>query len=344
MNLSSDFAKILREVFSLDYKWVDWFVRDVYKEEELKVSYVENRPASVMLSTPYLFKFLGNEVRCDYISCVATLPAHRGKGLMRQLMHSTLTESWTEKVPFVALIPASRPLYFIYDKMGFATVFYVDEERYTSLHEFEKGEGFEPVKPEYEIFNSLESKRETTILHTEAQFNQAVKDINLSNGYVVSIKGPDDSCAIAFAEDGNEIKVVELLSTDEKASEAVLSEIRNIVGEKSIIVSAFPKEESISLRARGMIRIVNVKKVLELLASSLPSLKMTFKINDDFLPENNGVYMVKSGKCEMLNNFSGNIDLDVSIDVLSKILFSDKKIGDLFNLPTSRPIISLMLD
>ena len=344
MSRQSDFAKILREAFSLSSEWVDWFMKDVFVEEELKVAEVDNRPASFMLSTSYNMDFQGAEVECDYISCVATFPSQRGKGLMRQLMHSTLKESWEKGVPFAALIPASRPLYFIYDRMGFATVFYVDEERYTALHHFDKGD-YQGVEPTYEMFSALERTYSGTIRHTEEQFRQILADIALENGHVAAVSGPCGSEAIAFAEDGAEVKVIDLLATDMMAAEAALADIRSQAGAKPIIVMSRPDENSKTLRARGMIRIVNVLSVLQSIAKANPKISMNIRITDRFLPENDGIYRLKSGKCDKIElPTTDKISLDVTSKVLAEIIFSAPNIGDLFNLPTHRPFISLMLD
>lgn len=342
MSLSQDFQKIVREVFSLDPKWLEWFMKDCFKDDELAMSVVDSRPASVMLSTPYKMRFHGVEVECDYLSFVATVPSQRGKGLMRGLMRDTLSAAWEKRTPFALLIPATRPLYFIYDKMGFATVFYVDEERYTSLHEFEQGE-YKAAEPSFELFRRLEDKREGAVLHTEKQFKDILNDLSLSQGRAVAVDDGNGSEAIAFAEVGGEIKILDLLSTDEKATDAVLCEAKKFGGEKSMIVNAVPGGNSKSLRARGMIRIVNALAVLEALAAGSPSIKMTIRLTDPFLPSNNGIYCLESGRCRRVDK-SAHIDLDTTVDVMAKILFSDPKIGELFNLPTVRPFMSLMLD
>ena len=343
MNSTGEFIKILREVFALDSKWVDWFMRDVFIEDELRFVEADNHTASVMVVTPYSMDFHGQMVRCDYISCVATLPSQRGKGLMRTLMHETLTRAYTEGVPFACLIPASRPLYFIYNRLGFASVFYINEERYTSLHAFHEGK-HQTAEPTYEIFRRLEDRRAGTIRHNERQFRQAVADMELSNGFTVAVTDGEKSEAMAFAQITHEIKVVDILSTDSDATEAVLAEVRKRGGEKPVIIMAQPTEESTILSARGMLRIINVQAALNAYAKGLPDLKFNLRVRDKFIPENNGYYSIKDGICTKASEKTKKVDLDVSVNVLAEILFSAPKIGNLFDLPTRRPFLSLMLD
>ena len=262
---------------------------------------------------------------------------------MKSLMHDTLLSLYNQNVPFACLIPASRPLYFIYDRMGFATVFYAEEKRYTALHKFETG-NFKRISPDYAVYSKLEKNRKGALLHTKEQFDFAVKDVEISNGIVVAVEDEEGNSAVAFAECNDEIKVIDILSSNADAYEAALCLIRDNFGEKPIIVWDVPSNDIISLRSRGMIRIVNAETALSALADSNHGINITVKVHDSFIPENNGIYRIFKGKCRKIEQSSDKIDLDVSISVLSKILFSTSKIGELFELPTHRPFISLMLD
>ena len=341
MSFANDFYKIISDVFKPDPKWTEWYVKNVFNEDNLFVAKVDEKPAAVLLASPYEMEFHGATVPCRFISSVATLAAHRGKGLMRSLMHMALDKIWSEHTPFAAIIPASRPLYFIYDRMGFATVFYVNEERYSSVHQFEKGD-FEAVEPTFEFFSRLEKCRKGNVRHNEAQFKIATESCRLSLGSVYAVSNGEGSEAMAFTKfNGHEIVVVDILATDPAAYEAVLSQVRLHEGDKSIILYGFPTDDTISLRSYAMIRLVNVKAVLDVIAKAYPKTSMTIRVKDSFLPQNNGIYILKSGNCMVEESFE-KIDLDVSAKVLAEILFSTPQIGDLFNLPTRRPFISLM--
>lgn len=345
MNRAGEFAKIMREVFALDYAWVDWFMREVFEDQEMYATEVDSRAAAVMLSTPYRMEFHGREVDCNYISYVATRPEFRGRGMMRSLMRQTLLDAHDAGVPFVSLIPATRPLYFIYDRLGFATVLYAKEERFTSLHTF-NDRGFTAAEVTFDLFKSLEEGRRGNICHSEEDFEAIVQDLELSEGFVVAVSDGASRHAMAFAEVGDEIKVTDVLATDAEAAEAVMAEVRRRGGEKSIIAFTMPDDDHASLRSRGMMRVANVEAALGTLAEAYPSITTAIRVRDLFLPENNGIYVLKGGKCERHAFHASGIkpSMDVRAGVLTEILFSPQKIGDLFDLPTQRPYISLMLD
>lgn len=345
MNSSGEFSRFMRDIFYLDNNWVDWFMRDVFRENQLHVFDTDNRVTSVMLSTPYSMDFHGRKVGCEYISYVATLPYYRGRGQMRRLMNDTLNDVSRRGIPFAALIPASRQLYFIYDSMGFATVFYVDEQRYTSLHSFES-DGYQLVEADFPMFARLENLREGNIIHTREDFSNIIKDIELSNGIVVAVSDGGSSEAIAFVDNSHEIKVFDLLSTDEKAAEAALAEVRKQCGEKSIIIYTTPGNNLATLRARGMIRITNVEAALAELAAAEPRIKFAVRVKDDMIAANNGIFVINNGKCFRKDYKDDSIKLsfDVNVKVLAEIMFSHGSIGELFDIPSKRPYISLMLD
>ena len=56
------------------------------------------------------------------------------------------------------------------------------------------------------------------------------------------------------------------------------------------------------------------------------------------------IYVIDRGEVIINDGFGGKIDIDVTQEVLLSILSSDKPIGEIFNLPTARPYISMMMD
>ncbi|MDE6287653.1 MAG: GNAT family N-acetyltransferase, partial [Muribaculaceae bacterium] len=124
MSLKSDFSKIFRESFKVPAAWSEWFLNDVYRDEDLVSLKVDDRPVSVLLMSPYTMAFHGIELPASYFSCVATARAERGKGYMSRLMIDAIRAAEARGDAFATLIPETRRLYFFYDRFGFSTVFY----------------------------------------------------------------------------------------------------------------------------------------------------------------------------------------------------------------------------
>ncbi|MDE6395952.1 MAG: GNAT family N-acetyltransferase, partial [Muribaculaceae bacterium] len=285
-------------------------------------------------------------VDMGYIAGAATDRNMRHHGYMSELLKLALRKAYERGDVLVSLIPASRRLFFFYDKLDFATVFYVDIERYTSLHTFAFSEGYSETEPKYEDFQRLEQERSATVLHSERDFQNVLEDIRHDRGAVSAIASPDGQVsAMAFAtETDNEIHVKELLFKDDKAAEMALGSIKQELGDKPMVVYGPPSGRKAMMRARGMMRIVNAEKALDSLARQHPEIDQVIRVRDPHMSVNTGYYILKKGSCRKVETYGKQVSLDVSISNLTKILFSSHKIGEIFNLPTSHALLPLMLD
>lgn len=347
----NDFKKLFREAFALSNEWSDWFMDSVFDEDDMLGLEIDGKLVSTLLMSRYPFAYQGCELPASYISCVATAKSERGKGYMSGLMDKALIASAQRGDAFATLIPANRRLYFFYDNFDFATVFYIDEQRYTSLHEFVVNPEFKEIEPDFATFSRLESTRPCGLRHDETRFRQVMDDIRLDKGLTVAVSDGNGEEALAFVEIGDVAKVLDLLSSSEAAAENVLAAIRNHVGEKPIIILGEPSEAASDdtyrgarLRTRGMLRIINAEAVLGALAKANPSISQAIRVHDSIIEANNATFIIHDGKCERTSNKPKRLDLDVNIDVLAKLLFSAPSIGNIFGFPTRRPFISLMLD
>lgn len=340
----SDFKRLFREAFKVDDRWLDWFMTEVYSDDEAFVEEADGKAVATLLSSRYPMAFHGTELPAAYLSCVATAKSERGKGHMHRLMVKVLKESYARGDAFATLIPAERRLYFFYDKFGFSTVFYVDELRYTGLHAFAMGEEFKKVEPDYEMFARLESMRPCVLRHSEERFRQVLADLRLDRGVVAAVTDGNGGEAMAFAQIGGEAKVIDLLASTPAAADAALAYVRLEAEGKPFIVNGVPEGREASLRSRGMLRIVNVETVLNAVAAANPKVNQTIRVHDAVIAENNATFVLRKGECRRADRPVASLSLDVSVDVLARLLFSAPRIGDIFELPTCRPFISLMLD
>lgn len=345
MSLKSDFIRIFKSSFKTSPRWSDWFFTDVYRDEDVVSLTIDDHTASVLMLSPTTMAFHGIDLPASYVSCVATATAERGKGYMSKLMTEAIDRMHAKGDAFALLIPDGKRLYFFYDRFGFATTFYVDEQRYTSVHAFATSDDYVPAEPTYAMFSRLEAMRANGVRHTRTDFNNIMRDIELDKGIVLAISDASgDSAAMAFVNIYDNAVVKALLATDDVAAEAVLALVRSEVGEKSVVVNAQPDDRACGLRARGMARIINAPMVLGALAEAFPKMTMTIRLHDDLIADNNATYQIKNGACGVVDNYEGRPDLDVHVSVLAALLFSAPSIASIFSLPSARPTLDLMLD
>lgn len=348
MTRKDEFVHLFRDAFAEPGKWVAWLADNVYNDDDfLSVDEGSHRSASGLLLSPYATNFHGRELPSGYISCVATLREHRGKGLMHTLMHKAINTAARRGMALCSLIPASDRLYFLYNPMSFATVYYVDEQRYTSLHTFTDPHGYVPAEPAFEILHKLEKASDGAVLHTRRDFANILADLTFDGGSAFAVEGPEGSCAMAFMvpdPGGESVTVKYLGTTDQDAAEAVLCQVRREAGERRIVVWRSPGARPNGLRSRGMARIVDAAHILSVLAEQAPEIDQVIRVRDNIVAENNAVFILHKGTCTRVDDTMRRVTLDVEISVLTRILFSSPRIGDVFGIPTVRPHLPLMLD
>ncbi|MDO5396261.1 MAG: GNAT family N-acetyltransferase [Bacteroidales bacterium] len=328
-------------------EWNKWFFEKVYNEDDGMLLVDNGNPVSSLIMQKYVFSYHGSQIGLSYISGVATAPKLRGRGYMSRLITDALHTAYARGDVLSALIPASRALFFFYDRFGFVTAVYADIERYTSVHVFESHKGYIPVEADYRILSSLEQLRSATVLHSETDFRHIIEDVHNDGGDAFAVCREDDGspAAILFAvPTGHEIHVLEKLAIDEDAAETAFAMVRQRYGCKSLTVWSEPGGRKIRLRALAMMRIINVGEILTCLAKRYPTLDLTLRVHDAIIPQNNGAYILHGGKCEKSDYTMRRLSLDIDISTLTSLLFSDRKIGEIFSLPTARAMLPLMLD
>ena len=347
--------KIWRETFSDSPEWIDMYFSRVYTDDDAFLLESDGQPVSSLILSQYSMLLHGREIPVSYMSGASTRRNARGNGNMSRLLAIALRQARHRGDWLVTLIPASRRLYGYYAQRGFSTVFYIEEQRYTSLHSFPFSGTYVEVTDlssdaVYDLFHRLESSRDGTILHSRRDFDTILLDNALDGGDAVAIAhaATGDIAAIAFAvsegsRESDRLVIRRLLAVNPDAEQAILHTLRQRHPSSPFTVIAPVTPHSFPIESRGMARIVNVEEILRVYAEAAPHVSMYIRVSDPIIEENNRTFFIHEASLSTVDA-SPRLDLDVSVDVLASILFSTPRIGDVFNLPTLRPHISLMLE
>ena len=175
-------------------------------------------------------------------------------------------------------------------------------------------------------------------------FHVICDDIYLDGGDVVALADSQNRLsALAFVVPGDDaVFVKELLAINTEAKEAMLLEVQAACPGYSLRVFTEPMSENGAAVLMGMIRIVDVRRVLEAVAKNNRSLRRVFRVHDPLLPVNNGVFLVEEGEC--YEGVTNPCDFDIDIMELAEIVFGGSKLSSLLDFPSVRPYMSLMLD
>lgn len=346
MASKKDFRRLYLEAFSTTRRHDEWFVDEICRAEDIRTLEVDGTTVSALLAQPYEVSFYGHALGGSYLSCVTTAARERGKGYMSRLLQRTIAESASRGDAFAMLIPATRRLYGFYEKFGYASAFYVDEKRYTAAHKFAKANGYAQTEPSYDMFAKLENSGCCVVKHSRRNFEQVLCELQIDGGAVAAVAGQGESQAMAFATVDDIATVRALPATDAVAAEAALGALRAKIGERPMVVWGDPGCKVSGLLARGMIRIVNVRKVLETVAATNPQIAMAIRVHDSIVESNNAVFRLSHGQCQVepYGTKTNGVELNVRVDVLAMVLFSAPCVASALDLPGCRPRMVLMPD
>lgn len=365
MSKKDEIKRLWTEAFGDPREYVEMYFDRVYRDTDaMTLVSDDGRIVTSLLLQPYGFNFHGLDATVSYVSGAATRRNMRGRGLMTALMIDALDASRRRGDILTLLIPASEYLYGYYSRFGFATAAYTDVMRYTALHTFappedETAEQFTPVDDlftpaVYEAFAAMESESgEATVLHSHRDFLNILDDLHLDGGFCDAVADESGRVdAIAFARpapDGSDnIRVDEVLSRSPQARLAALRQLRARWPGRPFAVLAPVVDDGRRLTPRGMARIVDVERILGLLAEANPALKLTLRVADQLIPENNGIFRIASGTMIRLEKEASSgtrqLDFDVSVVTLTQMLFSSEAIGSALGFPSRRLRMALMLD
>lgn len=361
MNQKEAIKKLWSEVFHDSREYVDMYFDRVYRDSDVLAVITDGKLESSMLLQEYRFLYQGTETGMGYIAGAMTRRTSRGKGLMGNLIKESFSRAYDRGDMMVSLIPSHDWLYFYYDRFGFSTVFYVDTQRFTSLHQFVTEGTYHAVEDIYsdkvfEAFERMERDRHCTVLHSHRDFLNIMDDNRTDKGHFVALadeNGEIVSMAWAVVRDGM-VNVTELLGINHDARDAACQELRKLLPDKPFKVLAPPLAEHRKLYARGMARIVNVDLCLRIAARNNPRWQSLIRVTDPIIEANNQVWEISDGNARIITDSYHPVstsshkghqpDFDIPVNVLNEIVFSAPRMGDILGFPSERPVMSLMLD
>lgn len=88
------------------------------------LSYVAEEAGQIVAMVHALPQTLSPDLPAAYVYAVATLPAHRGRGLCRRLMDFGEQDLYRRGFACCVLVPAEAPLFRFYEKQGYETAFF----------------------------------------------------------------------------------------------------------------------------------------------------------------------------------------------------------------------------
>lgn len=122
---------IWKECFHDTDGYIDLFFQKCGGFEKCLVNETDGEPVSMLHLLPQTLQQQGQKKKAQYIYAAATLPAHRGRGLMAELLRAASREGRKGRCEYTILMPATSELYAFYQKFGFETAFSIKSASFT---------------------------------------------------------------------------------------------------------------------------------------------------------------------------------------------------------------------
>lgn len=154
----------------------EYFFCNIFDFKTTLIMVENNKLMAMAQMIPYEISNIG---RVTYIYGAATSPMYRNQGLMTKLLKKSFDIDTECGTAASILIPANKPLFDFYSKIGYETVFYINREVYMPTPEIA-----DIKKAEYSDIPKLMKIYKGDILRSEEYWNTQLKMYNELGGSI----------------------------------------------------------------------------------------------------------------------------------------------------------------
>lgn len=306
-------------------------------------------------SIPYQIRFDGHTVNMAGIGGVATLPEERRNGYIREIFRFAFNEMMEKEQIFSYLYPFSHVYYrkFGYELGATKQKVTIPFSEFASFPKTLRAELYQPSEcPDVikEMYNRFIQDKNLAVVRTEDLWNRWLKKDPYKDSYYTYVfyNSKNEPCAYIIYDlnkkpyNRADMMVQELIWLDTEALFGVFGFMNTFASQfGSFVWEApdginfhlfFPEPYNIQrqISTGGMNRIVNLQKVLELMAYPEKPGEMILQVQDNFLSWNQGTYRVSWDKGEAeVKKADGSPDFSCDIQALSQLVTGFADIQDL---------------
>lgn len=140
MQLKENMKRLWKDTFSDPDSYINMIFDQYFNPETIAYREEKGSLVAALLGVPYRFESSPHgsaALKGLYLCGLSTVPSHRNRGLMSQLIEEINRKAFETGYDFTFLIPASEGLTRYYKDRGYVPTFYYYEENYVSDHDFE---------------------------------------------------------------------------------------------------------------------------------------------------------------------------------------------------------------
>lgn len=125
--------KIWQACFGDTMEYIDFFFEKCFKPENALVAYYDYKTVAMLFLLPTSLVISEKEYKGAYVYAVATKPEYRGMGIMKMMEQKATEVTTNNGLHFLCLVPQTKSLYKMYEKIGYKTTFYLSQKEYMPL-------------------------------------------------------------------------------------------------------------------------------------------------------------------------------------------------------------------
>ncbi|MFX0030291.1 MAG: enhanced intracellular survival protein Eis [Candidatus Hermodarchaeota archaeon] len=321
-------------------------------------AFVEEELYACIGVTPFDIKLRSQDFKMGGVMGVATKPEYRNRGIVRDLMVRWFKEMYKNNIPISVLYPFK---FSFYEMLGYRLVdesvlyhFKISDIKYKEtnyvMNEVERiNEDFQKVYDKA-ILNFDYIAKRPMIENWRRLFKENYKFIcyrgNQPVGYlIISFIQRSLDRYDWFKHPERTILIREAFWLDNIAKQTIFNFLWSHRDQRRYIAGFFPPNENIIdllktprikerfIIGNSMLRVINVKTVLDNLKYPKATFSILFQIHDDFCPWNNGYFNLNSNetKIEVEYNESSSekVDLEIDISYFSQLIAGFRTVRDL---------------
>lgn len=292
-----------REAFHDSEEFMDIYFSMKYTPEVNMAVFDGDRLAAAAQLLPYPFRFLGHSIAMGYVSGLATAELYRRRGYASQILSEVHQRLFREGAVFSFLIPGSPALREFYRKSehgGYATVahrveqtFYIPQYAEADIEvTWEDNVGSEL----YAFYCQQAARMPLMVENSVHDLQAAWRTCLLAEGgmLVARVSQKVVGFCLVVLEDDGRCCLRSLWTKDDRVRAALFHALRQRYAVETVFMRVPTAGVGVPY---AMARVVNVQKLLSIVAQRTPELHLHVGIRGDLdLPTNNGYFLVEGGR------------------------------------------------
>lgn len=324
--------------------------------EVMRGFFDENDKLSSCLSlVPYEVRFDNHTVKMGGIGGVSSLPEERNKGNVRKLLRFCFEEMHENQQIFSYLYPFSNPYYrqFGYESCFRRAMISVPLTSFKhfkasgSAVQYQPSQDYEPIRS---LYNDFIADKNLAMVRNDWQWDSLIKkDPYKTRQYTYIWHDAQDKPGsyVIFKPEGGwlefDMQVIELIWSDYESLAGILGFLSRFSPKYKTfkcpaseflnmhIMVPEPNDVKLELAPSGMNRIVDLQKVLELMAYPEGKGQVAISVKDTFLEWNDGTFVINWGPDGVdVVKKACPADMTCSIEVLTQLITGYTRPDDYF--------------